>query len=236
MIFESFSSQQIADNIQSAIGGAGTDEALFITAIQDIKSPTTLVEVNRVLASDFKKYTYPSVGNAIDGELGMFDEEASAQVTKHLTDYKLASYINQLKMPVVVKEPKVSLISTIINRVIQHEGKEEKRYIDSRGIPTIGVGFNLNNQDSSDRLKKVGANPAKIKAGKSKLSEKQIKTLLVEDLEKALADAKSLVEDFDKMPISVQGVLVEMVFNLGKTGLSEFRNFLSKISLKKWGG
>ena len=235
MIFESFSSQQIADNIQAAIGGAGTDEAAFIAAIRDIKSQATLVEVNQILASDFKKYTYPSVGNAIDGELGMFDQEASAQITKHLADNRLTAYVNQLKTPPVVKEkPRESLISTIIDRVIQHEGKEPKKYIDSRGIPTVGVGFNLNNADSSDRLKRVGANPAKVKAGKVALSEKQIKTLLIQDLEKALGEARDLVENFDQLPQPVQGVLVEMAFNLGKSGLSEFQNFLNKISRKRW--
>jgi lysozyme len=33
----------------------------------------------------------------------------------------------------------------------------------------------------------------------------------------------------EALPTQVQGVLTEMVFNLGKTGLSEFKNFLAHI-------
>src|SRR3990172_5316451 len=37
------------------------------------------------------------------------------------------------------------------------EGKKSKAYLDSRGIPTIGIGFNLQRADARQLLKDVGA-------------------------------------------------------------------------------
>ena len=64
----------------------------------------------------------------------------------------------------------------------KHEGVRSKKYIDSRGIPTVGVGFNLKRSDADQKLKSVGANPIKVKQGKQELTNNQIETLLVGDL------------------------------------------------------
>ncbi len=126
------------------------------------------------------------------------------------------------------------LIDSIVDRVIGHEGKEEKMYKDTKGIPTIGVGFNLKRKDSDELLKQVGANPRRIKSGREKLNDKQIKRLLRHTLAESKNDAKLLVKNFDTLPENVQGVLIEMVFNLGKYGLSKFKNFLNYIQNKQW--
>ena len=116
--------------------------------------------------------------------------------------------------------------------------KKYIKYLDTKKNPTIGVGFNLNREDSSALLKRVGANPAKIKAGKAKLTDSQISTLLNNDLIQAKNDAQTLISQdrsvnistvWPKLPLSVQGVLTEMVFNLGKAGLAKFNNFLKYI-------
>jgi GH24 family phage-related lysozyme (muramidase) len=233
MIFEGFSARQIADNIQHAVGGPGTDENLFYTTLLGVTDVASIAAANKIMTDNPDRYTYPTIGNAMESEFGEFDQEWIDKINRYLRQFGLLDYINSTKAPVQAAEA-TGLISTILSRVIQHEGKKAEKYIDSRGIPTIGVGFNLNNSDAAERLKKVGANPAKIKAGKAKLTERQIKTLLVQDLERALSEAMSLVPNFNQLPQTVQGVLVEMAFNLGKSGLSEFKNFLSKISGKRW--
>jgi len=43
-----------------------------------------------------------------------------------------------------------------------------------------------------------------------------------------------LVTDITSHPDQIQGVLTEMAFNLGKKGLSEFKNFLGLINSKKY--
>lgn len=140
----------------------------------------------------------------------------------------------EVELPMDVEEVSDPVIDSIRDRVIDHEGKRNTVYKDSRGIPTIGVGFNLNREDSNALLTQVGANPGQIKRGQSKLSNKQINTLLNKDLKKSKEDAKQLVKNFTSLPREVQGVLIEMVFNLGKFGLAKFKKFLDYINKNDW--
>ena len=140
--------------------------------------------------------------------------------------------------PKVVIETKPIVIKSdedIYNRVKEHEGVKNTIYKDSKGNPTIGVGFNLNRPDANKRLKNVGADPKLIKSGKGQLTEKQIDTLYKEDLNKAKNSAKKLVsKTWDELPKGVQGALTEMAFNLGEGGLAEFKNTLGYIEDKRF--
>lgn len=140
----------------------------------------------------------------------------------------------EVELPMDVEEVSDPVIDSIRDRVIDHEGKRNTVYKDSRGIPTIGVGFNLNREDSNALLTQVGANPGQIKRGQSKLNNRQIETLLNKDLKKSKEDAKQLVKNFTSLPREVQGVLIEMVFNLGKFGLAKFKKFLDYINKNDW--
>ena len=153
-----------------------------------------------------------------------------------LTESDLRELVRKIMVEVELPAEEVSdpVIDSIRDRVIDHEGKRNTVYKDSRGIPTIGVGFNLNRQDSNALLTQVGANPGQIKRGQSKLSNKQINTLLNKDLKKSKEDAKQLVKNFTSLPREVQGVLIEMVFNLGKFGLAKFKKFLDYINKNDW--
>ena len=153
-----------------------------------------------------------------------------------LTESDLRELVRKIMVEVELPTEEVSdpVIDSIRDRVIDHEGKRNTVYKDSRGIPTIGVGFNLNRQDSNALLTQVGANPGQIKRGQSKLSNKQINPLLNKDLKKSKEDAKQLVKNFTGLPSEIQGVLIEMVFNLGAKGLSEFNTFLLHIASKNF--
>ena len=153
-----------------------------------------------------------------------------------LTESDLRELVRKIMVEVELPVEEVSdpVIDSIRDRVIDHEGKRNTVYKDSRGIPTIGVGFNLNRQDSNALLTQVGANPGQIKRGQSKLNNRQIETLLNKDLKKSKEDAKVLVKNFISLPREVQGVLIEMVFNLGKFGLAKFKKFLDYINKNDW--
>jgi GH24 family phage-related lysozyme (muramidase) len=128
----------------------------------------------------------------------------------------------------------INIIRDIIPRVKKHEGVKPKKYIDSRGIPTVGVGFNLKRSDADQKLKSVGANPIKVKQGKQALNNNQIETLLVGDLKISKEAANRIVGNLTQHPAGVQGVLVEMAFNLGATGLYEFKNFVNAVKAKNY--
>jgi lysozyme len=222
----------IADLIQKAAGGIGTDEGLLADAIGSIPNVDVLVKVNQVLSGD-PKYSYKSVGDTINGELGFLDGYYKGLIESHIKKIKAEKYIasvNQPPSPVVPGD----IIKQIIPRVKQHEGIKAKKYLDSRGIPTVGVGFNLRRKDADQKLKSVGANPIKVKEGKQALTDKQIETLLLSDLKSSKEEANRIVGDLSQHPPSVQGVLIEMVFNLGSHGLSNFKKFLTAVKSKDY--
>jgi lysozyme len=222
--------QFIADLIQKSAGGPGTDEGTLADAIAAIPDVLTLVKVNQVLSGD-SKYSYKSVGDMINGELGFLDGYYKGLIESHIKKIGAQKYITSIVPPVL---PAGDIIKQIIPRVKKHEGVKPKKYIDSRGIPTVGVGFNLKRSDADQKLKSVGANPVKVKQGKQALNNNQIETLLVGDLKSSKEAANRIVGNLTQHPAGVQGVLVEMAFNLGASGLSEFKNFLSAVKAKNY--
>lgn len=233
-LFEAASANplSIADSIQKAAGGLGTDENLLVSSISSIPNSDTLVKVNQILSGN-TKYSYKSVGDAINGELGFLDGDYKNKIQSHIKKIGAQQYITSVSLPPKFY-PSEDVIKEIIPRVKQHEGVKPKKYLDSKGIPTVGVGFNLNRKDADQKLKSVGANPAKVKKGIQALTVNQIDKLLAEDLKASKVEANKLVGNLAAHPKGVQGVLIEMVFNLGSKGLSGFKNFLSAIKTKKY--
>jgi lysozyme len=234
-INEALTADQIAAQIQTATDGMGTDEDALTAAIKSIPDVYSLVKINKALKAGHedpqKSWEYPSVGDAINGELGIMDSDYKNQIMTHIKNIRAEQYLNSFKAPPPPTDP---VIASIKDRVIKHEGSKPFKYLDSRQIPTVGVGFNLNREDATAQLKKVGANPEKVKAGKSPLTQEQITALLFTDLKQAKVNAQELVPNMQNLPTQVQGVLTEMVFNLGKRGLSEFTNFLTHIKQKNF--
>jgi len=227
---EAATADQLAAQIQTAVSGLGTDEESLVSAIRQIPDAASFVKVNQALKAGHddqqRAWAYPSVGDAVNGELGILDSGFRNQIMTHVKTIGAERYLNSFTAPPPTTDP---IIASIKDRVIRHEGSKPVKYLDSRQIPTVGVGFNLNREDAVAQLKKVGANPEKIKAGTSSLTQAQIDSLLLTDLGQAKADAQELVPTLPSLPPAVQGVITEMVFNLGKKGLSAFTNFLAQI-------
>jgi len=216
--------QEIANLIQKSVGGLGTDEEKFLEAIRAIGDIKALESVNKIMSSSFK-FSYRDVQSAINGEFELFDFKEKQEAKNHLTRLKQSQ-----------AKPKIDpVISSIIERVKKHEGVKFQRYLDSRGIPTVGVGFNLKRKDADEKLKKIGLNATKVKKGSQKLTPQQVENLLVLDLENALAGARRILgPSSTNMSVPALGVLTEMVFNLGTTGVLKFDSFLKYFKIKKF--
>lgn len=232
-INEALTADQIAAQIQAAAAGAGTNEEALTSAIRSIPDAASLVKINQTLkaghADQQKKWAYPSVGDAINGELGMLDASYKTQIMTHIKNIRAEQYLNSFKSPPPPIDP---IIASIKDRVIKHEDSRPSVYPDSEGIPTVGIGFNLTRPDAAAQLKKVGANFEKIMAGKSSLTQEQINALFFTDLAQAKVSAQALVPNMPTLPPQVQGVLTEMSFNMGMPRLSGFKKFLSHIQNK----
>lgn len=115
-------------------------------------------------------------------------------------------------------------------QLIKHEGSMPKMYKDSEGIPTIGVGFNLNRADAKKKIEALGLDFAKVRAGEVELSKEQIGKLLDADIDAALADCKAVFPKFGDLSDVRQRVLADMMFNLGRDRFSKFKNMVAAVN------
>lgn len=98
------------------------------------------------------------------------------------------------------------------------EGVRYKRYLDTVGVQTIGVGHNID--DDAHYPFSISDEP---------LSDADIDMLLEEDIAKAIAELDEHANWWRAMEIPRQLVLANMVFNLGWPRLSKFVNTLSAM-------
>ena len=127
-----------------------------------------------------------------------------------------------------ITQSSYSFWSDTPSMIERHEGRRNKVYKDSLGIPTIGIGYNLRNATAKQDLAKVGANLKEVLRGKE-LSEDQVNELFRMSLDRSLKDAKSYYPEFDKLADAAKGVLVDMSFNLGLTKLKGFKDLKSAL-------
>jgi len=100
------------------------------------------------------------------------------------------------------------------NRIKKHEGFVAKVYLDSLGKATIGYGHLLTEDD--DFVEGV-------------IYDKDIlEALFDKDFDKAVQGMEELVGTLD-MPMAAKGIIIEMVFQLGKTGVSKFKKMFEAL-------
>lgn len=102
---------------------------------------------------------------------------------------------------------------TLKERIKLHEGKRNRPYKDSLGVLTIGYGRNLDD---------VG------------ISDAECDYLFERDFDRAQQHAArfTFFADLNK---TRQGVIIEMIFQLGFAGTSRFRKFIGAIKQEDWG-
>ena len=105
----------------------------------------------------------------------------------------------------------------LLESVKKHEGYRNKVYLDTLGKRTVGVGH-LCVEDFWEDDKEY--------------EEKFLMTILEHDLQTAIKGAKDLMSengcnDIDEI---AEELIIEMIFQLGKTGVSKFRNMWKHLS------
>jgi lysozyme len=101
----------------------------------------------------------------------------------------------------------------LLKSVRDHEGYRNKVYLDTLGKRTVGVGH-LCVEDFWEDDKEY--------------DEKFLMEILEKDLENAISGAEELLKGCN-LPSLANEIVVEMVFQLGKTGVSKFHNFLAAL-------
>ena len=105
----------------------------------------------------------------------------------------------------------------LLKSVKEHEGYRNKVYLDTLGKRTVGVGH-LCVEDFWEDDKEY--------------EEDFLMDILKKDLQEAIRGAKQLMEDHGCADINEQAeeILIEMVFQLGMTGVSKFKKMWKCLS------
>jgi GH24 family phage-related lysozyme (muramidase) len=117
-------------------------------------------------------------------------------------------------------DDRTCIVHDIVGLITGHEGKKSCVYKDSRGIPTIGIGFNLKVGGAKLAISNVGADYDKVLSGAQCLSDSQIMQLFEPSYEAAVYGAKGVVSSFNSLCCEVQAVMTDMAYNLGAHGES----------------
>ena len=114
------------------------------------------------------------------------------------------------------------------------EGVRTSCYKDAKGIPTIGVGFNLTCHGADQSILALGLDYNEVLNGSCTLNDGQIDQLLEASIQLAGAVARNLVPNFDQLPANQQLVMTDLAFNMGQSRLAQFHNTLNSIRKQDW--
>ena len=105
------------------------------------------------------------------------------------------------------------------------EGIKYEVYHDHLGLPTFGVGHLVTPADPENG-EDVGF----------EVSEERVWEVFQTDLQTSILECCALYETgtFEAFPGEVQEILVNMMFNMGRTRLSKFKNFNGAIAEGDW--
>lgn len=118
--------------------------------------------------------------------------------------------------------------------ITRWEGVRTACYKDTKGIPTIGVGFNLECHGAADCISGLGLDYSQVLTGACDLTPSQIDALLDNSIQSAIATARNLVPNFDSLPDNQQMVITDLAYNMGSGTLSQFHNTLAYIKDQDW--
>ena len=105
------------------------------------------------------------------------------------------------------------------------EGVVYEIYLDHLGYPTLGVGHLITDAD--------------LESGQSvgtPVSESRVETLFNVDLNTSIKECEALYEDWSTFPEEVQEILVNLMFNVGRTRLAKFKKMNAALEERDWIG
>ncbi len=105
------------------------------------------------------------------------------------------------------------------------EGVEYEIYLDHLGYPTFGVGHLVLDTD-----------PESGQPTGTPISEERVKECFEKDLDTSISECQELYQagEFDRLPGEVQEILVNMMFNMGRTRLTKFKKMHAAILEGDW--
>lgn len=109
------------------------------------------------------------------------------------------------------------------NELEEDEGCKYEIYLDHLGLPTFGIGH-LVTENDEEHGQPVGTS----------VSEERVAEVFEEDIQITLDECQRLYEDFDDLPEEVQLIVANMMFNMGRPRLSQFKGMKAGVDARDW--
>lgn len=103
------------------------------------------------------------------------------------------------------------------------EGCLRQIYRDHLGYPTFGIGHLILESD-----------PENGKPFGTAVLYERVKEAFENDVNTVLEDCEKLYPDFYDLPEEAQQIIANMMFNMGRTRLSKFKNMKKAVDAKEW--
>jgi len=114
-------------------------------------------------------------------------------------------------------------IDQLREEIAADEGVEYEIYLDHLGLPTFGIGH-LVRDDDPESGEPVG----------TAVSEDRVNECFDKDVEIVIDDCRQLYEDFDDLPAEAQLIIANMMFNMGRPRLSQFKGMKRGVDNRDW--
>jgi lysozyme len=103
------------------------------------------------------------------------------------------------------------------------EGVKYEIYLDHLGLPTFGIGHLV--VDTDPEFEEPVGTP---------VSESRVNECFDNDVEVMLGECRKLYEDFDELPEEAQLIIANMMFNMGRPRLSQFKGMKRGVDARDW--
>ena len=103
------------------------------------------------------------------------------------------------------------------------EGCKYEIYLDHLGYATFGIGHLIIEEDPE-----YGETVGTV------ISNFRVAEAFESDIERVLSDCNLLYKDFEDLPEEAQRVIANMMFNMGLTRLSNFKNMKLSVDARNW--
>ncbi len=103
------------------------------------------------------------------------------------------------------------------------EGCKYEIYLDHLGLPTFGIGH-LVTEDDPEHGQEVG----------TAVSEERVIEVFEKDVQVTLDECKKLYDDWFDLPEEAQLIIANMMFNMGRPRLSQFKGMKAGVDARDW--
>ena len=114
-------------------------------------------------------------------------------------------------------------IEQLRNELEIDEGVKYEIYLDHLGLPTFGIGH-LVTENDPEHGQEVG----------TAVSEERVAEVFEQDVQITLDECQRLYSDFDELPEECQLIIANMMFNMGRPRLSQFKGMKAGVDARDW--